>query len=310
MFLLDIDPASVPNIADTLKVVTATVMEQLQEDPNTFLVHLGEQALKFGMKVLAALAIYIVGAWLIKRLRALLKTIFTKRNTEATLASFIMSLVTISSYVLLVIIAVGTLGVNTTSLAALLAAGGMAIGMALSGTVQNFAGGIMLLAFKPFKAGDFIEAQGYSGTVEAVTIVSTRIRTSDNRIVIIPNGSLSNGTINNFSGKPVRRVEWQVSVEYNVDSDKCMELLSTIVKQDPRALSSEYPGASDVFVALSSLNDKDITFVVRAWTLSEDYWGLYFDVNNRIYKELPPAGFGFAYPYMDVRLVKDNGQDA
>lgn len=301
MFILEVDPNL--NIADSLKVVTANVVEQIQKDPNTFLTTLGQQALHFGLKVLAALAIYIVGAWLIKRVRNLIKAVFTKRNTEATLASFVLSLVTISLYVLLVIIAVSTLGVNTTSLAALLAAGGMAIGMALSGTVQNFAGGIMLLAFKPFKAGDFIDAQGYCGTVESVSIVSTKLRTPDNRVVVIPNGALSNGNIDNYSAQPVRRVEWKVNVEYGTDSEKFMNFLSAIVKSDSRVLGAETPGAADVFCALSSMNDKDVSYIVRGYVKGEDYWGAYFDINNKLYTEIEKSEFNFKYPHVDVKIM-------
>lgn len=291
------------NIADTLKVVTETVVGQIKEDPDTFLEQMGEKALHFGVKVLAAFAIYIVGAWLIKRIRHMLILLFKKRKTEATIASFVLSLVTITLYVLLILLAIGTLGINTTSLAALLAAGGMAIGMALSGTVQNFAGGIMLLTFKPFKAGDFIEATGVSGIVEAVTIVNTKLRTPDNKVIIVPNGELSNTNINNYSALPIRRVEWQISVDYDVNADECMALLSSLVKADSRVLDATTPGAADVFVALSSLNDKDITFVVRAWVNSPDYWGVYFDLNRVIYNELPAHGFGFAFPRVDVKMV-------
>ena len=159
--------------ADSLRQVTETIIQKVQEDPNAFWTQLLHNAITFGIKVVIALIIYIIGAWLIKRVKKLLLRIFERRDTERTLASFVSSLVSISMTVLLIIITVSTLGVDTTSLAALLAAGGMAIGMAMSGTVQNFAGGIMLLVFKPFKVGDFITAQGFSGTVTDVSIVST-----------------------------------------------------------------------------------------------------------------------------------------
>ena len=201
---------------DTQKLiehVTTTPAEELFKE-------LLNDMIQFGLKVLAALVIYFVGAWLIKKIKRLLGNIFAKRHTEKAIASFTMSLVSITLTILLIILTVGTLGVNTTSLAALLAAGGMAIGMALSGTVQNFAGGIMLLVFKPFKAGDFIEAQGFSGTVSEVNIVSTKLCTTDNRTIVLPNGSLSGGTINNISQNPFRRVEWKVTIEYGSDIQK------------------------------------------------------------------------------------------
>ena len=229
--------------------------------------------------------------------------------------------------VLLVIISVSTLGVNTTSLAALLAAGGMAIGMALSGTVQNFSGGLMILAFKPFKAGDFIEAQGTLGTVIEVNITATKVLTTDNRVVILPNGALSNGVINNYNGRPLRRVEWNVSVSYGVDADQCKAAILTIVNSDSRVLQEDtdmealykelnisayqlstvnyrMDAIPAPFVALKSLNSNDITFVVRAWVRAADYWDVFFALNERFYTELPPQGVTFAYPHVDVTMVK------
>jgi small conductance mechanosensitive channel len=229
--------------------------------------------------------------------------------------------------ILLVVITVSTLGVNTTSLAALLAAGGMAIGMALSGTVQNFAGGIMLLAFKPFKAGDFIEAQGTSGKVIEVNITATKVLTLDNRVVILPNGALSNGMIQNYNGRPLRRIEWLVSVEYGVDATACKEAILKIVNSDPRVLQEDtdmkqlyeelnisayqlstvnyrMDAIPAPFVALKSLNANDITFVVRAWVRADDYWDVFFCLQEQFYTELPKQGFGFAYPHVVVEDLK------
>jgi small conductance mechanosensitive channel len=172
-----VDPNVVINVNDSIKAATSNLIQQVKEDPNTFMHDLLQSAIDFGLKLLAAIAIYVIGAWLIKRVKIWLGKVFAKRKTEATLSTFITSLVSITLTVLLIVITIGTLGINTTSLAALLAAGGMAIGMALSGTVSNFAGGLMILVFKPFKAGDFISAQGFSGTVKEVSIVNTKIIT-------------------------------------------------------------------------------------------------------------------------------------
>lgn len=304
--------------ADSLKMVTENLIKQAASDPVTFWHTLGDQAIHFGLKVLAALLIYVVGAWLIRRVKLLLHKIFVKRKTEHTLATFVTSFVSIMLTIILVIITVSTLGVDTTSLAALLAAGGMAIGMALSGTVQNFAGGIMLLVFKPFKAGDFIEAQGYTGTVTDVTIVSTKLLTTDNRVVILPNGALSNGTINNFSAQPLRRVDMEVSVAYGSDADACEKAIMEIISEDSRILTSadERPVNTSVvginlsklpipdpFVALKSLNANDITYVVRVWVRVENYWDVYFALTKRFYTELPKRGFQFAYPHCDVKIL-------
>ena len=291
--------------ADSLRQVTETIIQKVQEDPNAFWTQLLHNAITFGIKVVIALIIYIIGAWLIKRVKKLLLRIFERRDTERTLASFVSSLVSISMTVLLIIITVSTLGVDTTSLAALLAAGGMAIGMAMSGTVQNFAGGIMLLVFKPFKVGDFITAQGFSGTVTDVSIVSTKIVSTDNHIVVIPNGTLSNGNIDNYSTNPLRRVDLEISVAYNADADRCIETILDIVHGDKRIIDAQTPGAADPFVALSSLNASDITFVVRVWVHTPDYWNVRFDLNKSLYTQLPQQGFEFAYPHMDVTVIKN-----
>lgn len=291
------------NIADTLKISTEKIIGSIKEDPNTFFSDLSKDATQFLLKVAAALAIYLVGIWIIRLVKRALRRSFDRKKTEPTVASFILSLVSISLTVLLVIITVSTLGINTTSLAALLAAGGVAIGMAMSGTMQNFAGGLMILVFKPFKVGDYITAMGCSGTVAAVTMVNTKIITVDNRVIYVPNGELFNTTIDNYSSNALRRVDWTVGVEYGSDADACIALLTEIVKSDKRVLDSTTEGAADPFIALLSMNESNISFVIRAWAKSEDYWGLYFDTNLRIYDELPKSGFQFAYPHMDVTIT-------
>ncbi|MBQ7195231.1 MAG: mechanosensitive ion channel [Bacteroidales bacterium] len=293
------------NLADSAKVAISSLVSTVKEDPNAFLSNLGKEALAFGLKVLAALAIYIVGAFLIKKIKQLLNKSFARKKTEPTIATFVSSLVGITLTVLLVIITISALGVNTTSLAALLAAGGVAIGMALSGTVQNFAGGIMLLIFKPFKVGDFIEAQGFIGTVKEVNIVSTKMTTLDNRVIVIPNGALSNGNIDNYSVNPLRRVDWTVNVAYGNDVQKCIDELSDIVKADARVLNASTQGAADPFVALSKLGESTITFVVRAWVNAPDYWDVFFDFNKKVYAELPGRGVNFSFPQMNVHLHQD-----
>ncbi len=318
---LDVDLSTIDQEKlDSLRVVQQEAVELLKTDPNAFWHSLGQSALNFGLKVLAALIIYIVGAWVIKRVKKAMERSFKRRKTEPTIASFTSSLVSITLTVLLIVITVSTLGVNTTSLAALLAAGGMAIGMALSGTVQNFAGGIMLLMFKPFKAGDYINACGYQGTVMEVNIVSTKLLTIDNRVVILPNGTLSNGTIDNFSAQPLRRIDLEVSVAFGTDVDTCVEAIQHILSEDERILTSKdmSPASTgptavkvpthpvpDPFVALHHLNQNDITFIVRAWVRQEDYWDVYFMLQKRFYSELPEHGCNFAYPHCDVTILND-----
>ena len=284
---------------ETLEKLATTPIEEL-------IPQIIEDIIRFGLKVLLALLIYFIGAWLIKKIRQMLRSIFAKRKTEKAIASFVESLTSIALMVILIIITVGTLGVNTTSLAALLAAGGMAIGMALSGTVQNFAGGIMLLVFKPFKAGDFIETEnGYSGTVTDVNIVSTKLTTTDNRIIVIPNGSLSNGTINNFSMNTMRRVEWLVGVEYGTEAEHVKSVLKSIVDSEKRILYTATGAPAEPLIAVNALKDSAVEYLVRVWVKKEDYWDIFYDLNEVIYTTLPKNGIGFPFPQMDVHMKQN-----
>lgn len=295
-------------IKDSIDIQKATeqFVEKIATTPaDQLLTEFVDKAIAFGLKVLAALAIYVIGAWLIKKIKRVIHNIFVRRNTEHSIASFVESLASIFMTVFLVIFTISALGVNTTSIAALLAAGGMAIGMALSGTVQNFAGGIMLLVFKPFKAGDFIEAQGYSGTVTDVTIVSTKITTTDNRNIIIPNGSLSNGTINNYSQNIYRRLEWLVDVEYGASSEKVKAILKKIIDEEKRIVYAPASPA-DPTIALNALRDSSVQFVVRAWVKKEDYWDVLYDVNEKIYNQIPENGIQFPFPQLDIHINKED----
>lgn len=313
--------------ADSVRQGARHMVEYARTDPEGFRAVFRDTMLTFGLKVLGALAIFVIGIFVIRLVKNGLKKLFARRNTEPTIASFVTSFTSISLTILILVISVSTLGVDTTSLAALLAAGGLAVGMALSGTVQNFAGGIMLLAFKPFKAGDLIEAQGTLGKVVEVNITATKVLTPDNRVVILPNGALSNGLIQNYNGRPLRRVEWLVSVGYGVDAAACKEAILEIVNSDPRVLQEDtdmkqlyeelnisafqlstvnyrMDAIPAPFVALKSLNANDITFVVRAWVRANDYWDVFFNLQEQFYTELPKQGFGFAYPHVVVKNIE------
>lgn len=297
--------APVDTVSRGIQAELAAAAEKIATTPTSELLSdLVDKALSFGLKVVAALAIYFVGAWLIKKIKNLLKRIFEKRDFEPAIESFIQSIVGIALWIILIIAVIGTLGVETSSFAALLAGGGMAIGLALNGTVQNFAGGIMILIFRPFKAGDFIEMQGFTGTVTEVTITSTKLTTTDNRVIIIPNGAISNGTINNYSHMPLRRLDLTVDVDYGTSSEKVCEMVMSLIKQDTRILNAETSGKADPFVALSALKDSSIQFVVRVWVKSEDYWDVNFDLLKNIYEELPKNGIQFPYPKLDVNIIK------
>ena len=295
-------PEEIAERADSAKVTIEQFAENLAKDPSTTLQNLGQDAIEFGIKLVVAILVYMLGAWLIGRIKKSLVKVFNRKKTDKVLSSFVISITTITLTILLITAVIGTLGVNTTSFAALLAAGGMAIGMAMSGTVQNFAGGIMILAFKPFKAGDFIEAQGYSCTVTTVSITSTALTTTDNRTIIIPNGTLINGNINNFSRNPVRRVEWNIGVEYGTDAELCCSKLLELVKADPRVIDSSVKGAADPSAVITQLGDSAVTFTVKAWVKTADYWDVLYDYNKTVYTELPKAGINFPFPQMDVHL--------
>lgn len=299
-----VDVEAIEAQQDSLRAHARNMIEMVQTNPEGAFHMFVQQMITFGLKVLAALLIYIIGAWLIKQVGKMQDKRFERRKTDPTVASFTKSATTFLLSLILIIIAVGTLGIDTTSIAALLAAGGMAIGMALSGTLQNFAGGLMILAFRPFKVGDWISAQGYEGTVTSVSIVATKIKTIDNREVVLPNGALSNGVIDNYSTLPLRRINMVVSVAYGTDAQECMNLLLNMLSEDERILNKETDGAADPFVALKTLNSSDISFVVRAFVKNEDFWAVTFDLNKRIYTELPQHGIQFAYPHVDVTLTK------
>lgn len=284
------------------KEVIDQKIKTLIEMPTDELIHGGiKMAIDLGLKILAAFVIYFVGGWIIKRIRYILKKIMTKRNVEASLMTFILSFTNITLTVILIIIVIGALGIDTTSIVALIAGSGLAIGMALSGTLQNFAGGIMILLFKPFKVGDYIQAQGYDGTVKSIEITNTQITTPDNKKVILPNGSIINGVINNYSTTGTRRCEWKVNISYGDDVNIAKEEILKIINESPLVLTE--PAVP--MAALESLGDSAITITARAWVNSGDYWTLFYDINEKIYDRLPKTGIRFPYPQMDVHIKQD-----
>ena len=292
--------------ADSLAAKGAQLVETLKTTPKDELLEgtLSSVA-SFGLKVLLAVAIYIVGAWLIRKVKKVLAKTFEKRKSDKTIATFIQSLVSATLWVVLILAMVGTLGINTTSIAALLAAGGMAIGMAMSGTVQNFAGGLILLAFKPFKVGDFIDAQGIFGRVSEISIVHTKIVTTDNREITIPNGELANGNIDNYSSRDPHRLSLKFNVPYGTDVDQVREILLELVKDQPKILNADTPGAKNPKVYVGELQDSSIQIKLRVWLLAKDYKKVQHWLNENIYKELPKHGIHFPFPQLDVHMRTD-----
>ena len=224
---------------------------------------------QFGKNLLMALVVYFVGRFIIKYTMKALRAVTQKRNVEASLTSFLNSLVSISLNVLLAIIIIGILGIDTSSFLALFASAGLAVGMALSGTLQNFAGGVLILLLKPYKVGDFIEAQGFAGTVREIQIFSTVLGTPDNQTVIIPNGPLATGSLKNSTKAPTRRVDIDVEVAYGTDPDKVRQVLMGIIEGDERIVRS---GVFAPFIPMTSMSTSSIIFQMRIWVKAPDFW--------------------------------------
>ncbi len=251
----------------------------------------------YAPKFIGAIVILIIGLWLAGTITRWIARLMKKRELDPSLQPFLKSLISALLKIMVIISALGVAGVQMTSFIAILAAAGLAIGMALSGTLQNFAGGVMILIFKPFNVGDWIEAQGFSGTVDEIQIFNTILKSPDNRIIIIPNGGLSSGSMVNFSREETRRVDWTFGIGYGDDADRAREVLHTLIKADSRILSDPEP-----FIAISALADNSVNFVVRAWVKAPDYWGVFFDMNENVYKTFGKEGLNIPFPQMDVHL--------
>ena len=258
-------------------------------------------SVSFGSKLLVALLVFFIGRWIVKKLNRLVINILTKRHVEASLATFTKSLVSITLNFTLVIIIISGLGIETSSFIALFASAGVAVGMALSGNLSNFAGGLIILLFKPYKVGDYIEAQGVGGTKKEVQMFHTVLGTVDKKVIYIPNGSLSSGDVTNFSNQTTRRVDWTFGVEYGSDYEKVKQVIESVLAKDSRILSE--PAAP--FIALTALADSSVNVVVRVWVNSSDYWGVYFDINKNIYATFNEVGIGFPFPQLTVHQAKD-----
>lgn len=269
-------------------------------DLNVAMQTLITQASHFGLALVKAFIIFVVGRFLIRLLNKFVRQILNKRNIDPSVKSFVGSLMYVTLMILLIISVVGALGVQTTSFAALLASAGVAIGMALSGNLSNFAGGLIILIFKPYKVGDYIESQGVSGSVKEIQIFHTVLNTPDNKIIYVPNGSLSSSAVINYSYQTTRRVEWTFGVEYGTDYEEVKRQLEEILQQDTRVLSVPAPQ-----VALNQLADSSVNFVVRVWVKSGDYWDVFFDINKNVYQTFNKVGINFPFPQLTVHQAKD-----
>ena len=252
------------------------------------------------VKILIALAVYYIGRWVLHRLVRLLDVAMERRNVDQSLRAFSRSSVRAVFTLLLILIVVSTLGVNVTSLIAVASAATLAIGMALSGTAQNFAGGVMILLMKPYRVGDYISAQGQSGTVREIKLFSTVITTTDNQTIYIPNNSIATAIIDNYSTAELRRVDWTVGISYGDDVDTARSAILGMLKADPRVLPDPAP-----VVWVAALADSSVNLTVRAWTKNADYWAVFFEHNEQFYKELPKRGINFPFPQMDVHVKNE-----
>ncbi len=261
------------------------------------------EAFRFGIRVVICIVVYMIGKKLIKYLNSFCGRLMAKRDVDPSVRSFLRSLINIALTAALIVMIINILGVNNSSFVALLASAGVAIGMALSGTLQNFAGGVMILLFKPYRVGDYIEAQNQSGTVKEIQIFSTVLATPDNRTIFIPNGGLSTGIIMNYSNQVNRRVELIIGIAYGQDFDRAKRLLNRILEDDKRILQEP-----ETFIALHKLNNSSVDIVIRAWTLKEEYWNVYFGLNEKIYKSFEEEGIEIPFPQMTIH-TKNTGMD-
>ena len=300
---------SIPSVRQELKDMETLPFDELIDKFVSNLV-------TFAINLTIAIVVFYAGKFIITKLVRFIQKIMQKRQVDQSLATFLVSMVRIVLYFILIVTVIGILGIETSSFIALFASAGVAIGMALSGTLQNFAGGVLVLLLKPYRVGDYIEAQGYAGTVTEIQIFSTIICTPDNKSIIIPNGPLSTGSINNWSRERYRRIDWTVSIAYGDDFDRARDAILDILAENPNILTrcEDYhdeefghmhpavPADCSPTVLLDTLAASSVDLKVRAWVLSANYWTTYYDINRQIYARLPKAGINFPFPQIDVHI--------
>jgi len=251
----------------------------------------------YGLKVVAAIAVLIVGRWIAKGLTGFTEKLMNKKQVDPTIVSFVANMTYIALMVFVVLAALGQLGIQTTSFIAVIGAAGLAIGLALQGSLSNFAAGFLMIIFRPFKVGDFIEGAGVSGTVEKIQIFTTQLKTPDNKTIIIPNAKLSGDNIINFSAKGTRRVDMVFGIGYGDDMDTARKIITDVIDNDPRVLKDPPPK-----IAVLALGDSSVDFAVRPWVNVSDYWDLWFDVTETIKKRFDAEGVSIPFPQRDVHL--------
>jgi len=256
---------------------------------------------EWGPKVVGAIIVLILGLWVANLVTKSIAKILIKREINPSLIPFVKGFIGTLLKVLVVVSVMGMIGIQMTSFIAILGAMGLAVGLALSGTLQNFAGGVVLLVLRPFNVGDFIEAQSYMGTVKEISIFNTILNTVDNKVIIIPNGPLSSGSLTNFSIEPLRRVDWKFGIAYGDDMENFKKAINDFIAEDARILKEP-----ESFIGLSELGDSSVNFAVRSWVNAPDYWGVFFDMNEKVYKKFNNYNLNIPFPQMDVHLQNKN----
>ncbi|UKK54403.1 mechanosensitive ion channel family protein [Prevotella sp. E2-28] len=269
---------------------------------------LWQWGLTFCKNLVVAAIVYFIGRYIIRLIIKLFTKMLEKSKVEPTLYTFLNSIINVVCWFVLIIVIVGILGIETSSFIALFASAGVAVGMALSGTLQNFAGGVMILLFRPFKVGDFIEAQGYAGIVKEIQIFNTIIRTGDAQIILIPNGTLSSGTMKNSSKELYRRVDLEFQFEYGADYDEVKNAIMDILKNHPQVIQGPVEDSPIVvapWIGLLNLGDSGVTVITRSWCKGSDYWAVYFNLNETVYQMLKERGFMFPFNRVDVNILNN-----
>ena len=301
--LLAPEQEAVKSTLDSLKTARAEALaEKVQNLSNMsadqIISLLLEEAVKIGMKVLAAIAIYVIGAWVIKKIKRIIRKIMERRNIDPSITSFTLSFTTIALTLMLILMTVDALGINTNSIVALLAGSGLAIGMAFSGSLQNFAGGIMILVFKPFRVGDYVEFQNCTGTISSIEMTSTFIISDNGETIVLPNGTIFNGMLINHSKLCKKRVVWNISVAYGSNIELVRATALALLESNPDVIKEENPPT----VVISNLGDSAVIVSIRCWVEHTNYWKTLYWGYEEIYKSFNAAGIQFPYPQLDVHM--------
>ncbi len=287
---------------DTLKQTGEAITEQgtaVVDQTSKYIEMAIDFASDYGLKIIGALLIFMIGKWVARRIQRLVVGIMKRNDVDETLVSFIESIVYIMLMIVVVLAAINALGVQTTSFIAILGAAGLAVGLALQGTLGNVGSGVLLISFRPFKVGDFVTVGGETGTVAGMSIFATTLHTLDNKVVIVPNSAVSGGNITNFSARETRRIDLTFGIGYGDDLKLAKSTLEGIMHDDPRVLADPEP-----FVGVSELGDSSVNFVFRPWVKSEDYWDVYFQMIEKVKLTFDEKGISIPYPQMDIHLNK------